>query len=113
MILFGRFLGLFVLLLGLGVIFGSIYVGLWLCLVGGIVDVLEQGKALKTDSMVVAWAVVRVLFCWTPTVIGCAVGAGMMKFGGMALFHRREPTMGEAFAQALKEGVREAQRRRR
>ena len=45
----------------LGVIALAAYVGIWLMLVGGIVQVIDSAKAMPTDSMGVAIGVVRVL----------------------------------------------------
>lgn len=51
---------------GLGLIVGGIvlgvYVGIWVCLIGGIVDILNEVKSIETlDNMVVAWGAVKIL----------------------------------------------------
>lgn len=52
-------LGLFLILTGL--ILG-LYVGVWWAFIGGIVAIIEQIKAVDTDSMVIAISVVKVIF---------------------------------------------------
>jgi len=42
-------------------VFGSLYVSLWLCLVSGIVQIVEACKATPVESMGIALGVVRVL----------------------------------------------------
>lgn len=84
----GRFLGLFVLCLGLAVIAGGVYVGIWEMLVGGIVQVIDQCKAPTTDAGTVAWAIVKIVFCEVPIVIGFWLGIILMGIGGTALFHK-------------------------
>lgn len=43
-----------------GVVLG-LYVGVWLCLVGGIVDIVEVIKSQGIDAMKIAWGIVKVL----------------------------------------------------
>ena len=44
-----------------GLVLG-LYVGIWLCLIGGIVDIVETVAGIQTfDALNVAWGVVRVL----------------------------------------------------
>lgn len=38
------------------------YVGLWVCFVGGIIDIINQVKAPEVDATVVAWGVVKIIF---------------------------------------------------
>jgi len=44
-----------------GVILG-IYVGIWLCFIGGIVDVITQVRAEQLQAMGVAMGVVKIVF---------------------------------------------------
>ena len=44
-----------------GVILG-VYVGIWVCFVGGIVDVIEQIRAENIEALSIAWGVAKVLF---------------------------------------------------
>jgi ABC-type lipoprotein release transport system permease subunit len=49
------------LVIGLVGIALGLYVGVWLCLVGGIVDVIEQIRAENLVATAVAWGVAKVL----------------------------------------------------
>lgn len=62
-------IGVTLIILG---IFTAIYVGLWVCFVGGIVAILEQAKQPEISSGVVAWSVVRI---FGSTILGCISGA--------------------------------------
>lgn len=53
-------LGLLAIALFLAAVGGGLYVAIWLCLVGGIVDILEQIKAESIDSMVVAGGIAKI-----------------------------------------------------
>jgi hypothetical protein len=86
--LVGRLLGLFVLLLGLGLLVGGVYLGIWEMLVGGIIDIINQVKAPSTDAGTVAWAIVKIIFFELPIVVGFWLGIILMTFGGTALFHK-------------------------
>jgi lipopolysaccharide export LptBFGC system permease protein LptF len=56
------------------------YVGIWLCLVGGIATLVEQYNSGAGDGLVIAWAIVRLTFFELPLAIGiysafaCAFG---------------------------------------
>lgn len=50
------------ILLAIAAVAGGLYVGIWLCLVGGIVQVIEGAKATPVSSMDVALGVVRFMF---------------------------------------------------
>ena len=50
------------LLMILGGVLLGLYVGVWLCFIGGIVSVMEQFKADEISSVVVGWGVFRI-FC--------------------------------------------------
>jgi hypothetical protein len=78
-------LGLVLLAFGLCVMAGGVYVGIWECLVGGIVSVIDQCKAPVTDSGTVAWAIVRIIFFEAPLVAGIWLGAFICAFGGYTL----------------------------
>ena len=49
------------LLIIIGVIFG-LYVGIWVCFVGGIIDIIEQIRATNLEAMSVAWGVAKIVF---------------------------------------------------
>lgn len=48
--------------LALAAVVGGLYVGIWLCLVGGIVQVIEGAKATPVSSMDVALGIARFMF---------------------------------------------------
>ena len=50
-----------IVLMVLGAILG-LYVGLWVCFIGGIVDVIDQIRAENLEAMVVAWGIAKVIF---------------------------------------------------
>ncbi len=84
-VIIGLLVGVAMGIIGLSLI----YIGIWECLVMGIVDIINQCKAPVTDAVVIAWAIVRVLFCELPIVIGiwvCVLGLGVsvaiMESGG-------------------------------
>ncbi|MDP3901940.1 MAG: hypothetical protein Q8Q37_03180 [bacterium] len=75
-------------LLGLVFILGGIvlglYVGVWVCLVGGIVDIINQVKAPESvDAMVIACGIVKILFAaisgWLSFFVCGAIGLALLK----------------------------------
>ena len=50
------------LLLIVGGVLLALYVGIWLCFVGGIIAVIEQIRAEHLDSGAVAWGIARIIF---------------------------------------------------
>jgi hypothetical protein len=85
--LLGRFLGVFVALVGVGLIALGAYLGLWLMLIGGIVDIVNQCKAPSTDGVVIGLAVVKIIFCEVPIVLGFWIGLILTALGLKAAFH--------------------------
>lgn len=71
-----------VLLVVLGIAAG-LYFGLWLCFIGGIVDIINQFKAADTSAMIVAIGVVKILFAsfigWLAAAIGIVPGVALIK----------------------------------
>ena len=49
------------LIIGLAGITLGLYVGIWLCFIGGIVDIIGQIRAETLAEMAVAWGVAKVL----------------------------------------------------
>lgn len=64
-------------LIGLVMIVGGIalglFVGVWICFVGGIVDIIEQVRAVNMSAMAVAWGIAKVVFAglfgWLSAII--------------------------------------------
>lgn len=83
----GRLLGLFVLCLGIGCLCLGVYVGIWECLVGGIITIIDQIKAPTTDSGAVAWAIVKIIFFELPLALGIWLGFLLCAVGATAMFH--------------------------
>ena len=50
------------------------YTGIWIMLIGGIVDIIEQIKAQETNSLIIARGVVNIIFFEIPIVIGIGLG---------------------------------------
>lgn len=59
----------------------GVYVGIWVCLVGGIVDVINGFGASPFDALGIAWGVVKVLF----TGVAGVVSAYLLIIPGVAL----------------------------
>ncbi len=77
---------MFKLILGIifliGAVLGGLYVGLWLCLVGGIVQIIEGAKATPIASMDIALGVLR-FFCtalagWGTFFIGVFISGAFL-----------------------------------
>jgi len=45
----------------IGVLLG-IYVGIWVCFIGGIIDVIQSIRAEHFETAVVAWGIAKVVF---------------------------------------------------
>lgn len=43
-------------------IIGGVYVGFWLCFIGGIVQIINEVKSADTNAMVVALGVAKIVF---------------------------------------------------
>jgi hypothetical protein len=84
----GRLLGLFVMLIGFAVVALGVYVGIWEMLVGGIVQIIDQCKAPTTDAGTIAWAIVKIIFCKLPIIVGIFIGFALVGVGGTALFKK-------------------------
>jgi hypothetical protein len=83
--LLGFLIGIFILLLGVSTLAGGVYVGIWECLVSGIVTLIDQFKAPTPDSGAVAWAIVKIIFFELPLAIGIW-GVILMGIGGTVTF---------------------------
>lgn len=69
-----KFTGMLTMLFGLAAMIAGIYTGVWLMLVGGIVDVINQIKAPETDAFTIAVAIVKIIFFEIPVGLGFMVG---------------------------------------
>lgn len=73
------------LIIGLGMILAGIilglYIGIWICFIGGTVDIIEQIQASKLNAMAIAIGITKVffagLFGWLSgtvlVLIGCYI----------------------------------------
>lgn len=61
----------------------GLYVGIWVMLIGGIVDIINQIKAPETNSVIVARSVTNIVLFEMPIVIGIGIGV----FFGRASVH--------------------------
>jgi len=70
------------ILCAFGVCLG-LYTGVWVCFIGGIVDVIEQVRAEQLDSMIVACGVAKVMFSsfagWLTAIVPFTLGAALMQ----------------------------------
>lgn len=67
-------IGALCILVGIALIAGGIYVGIWTMLIGGIVQVIDAAKLTPTDSHGVAIGVAKALFCSVPIWLGFVMG---------------------------------------
>lgn len=72
----------FGVLLMLGGIALGLWLGLWVCFVGGIVQIIEQIKAPEVQALTVAWAIVKIVFAGLVGVLSAifpiAIGQAML-----------------------------------
>lgn len=66
--------GIFMIVLGIAFAFIGIYFGIWLMLIDGIVEIINQLKAPQTDSGLVSSAVLRIIFFEVPILLGFWLG---------------------------------------
>ena len=72
---------IFGILLIIGGIALGIYVGLYLCFVGGIVQIVNAIKSSDVNGYAIAWGIVRIIFasvagyicCYIPIIAGLAL----------------------------------------
>lgn len=71
-------------LLVLAGVVGGLYVGIWVCLIGGILDVIEAVKANPTNTGQLIWGLVKAIFSetfggivfWILAALGALVASG-------------------------------------
>ena len=82
---------LLVLLLGIAIIFGGFYCGIWYGLIGGIVDIINQIKRPGgVDAYAIAYGIVKILFCQVPMGLGIWVGGIVASIGVALMTIKRE-----------------------
>jgi len=59
---------------GLGFLALGIYFGVWICFIGGIVDVIDGAKMNPTDAMMIAVGIAKVVFFEIPLALCWIVG---------------------------------------
>jgi len=80
-------LGGIILILGILTIIGGIgtglYVGIWVCFVGGIVDLISQIQGSQVEDLAVGWGVAKIFFAGPFGLIvgGVIVGIGSIITG--------------------------------
>jgi hypothetical protein len=79
------FAGLIGFLLGVALIGAGIYIGLYLFLIGGICDIINQLKAQTTEPSIVAIAIVKILFFEIPLIIGIYSGMTLAVLSGAVM----------------------------
>lgn len=60
------------IVIGIASVVGAVYLGVWIMLVGGIVQVIEAAKLTPVDSAGIAIGVVKVFFCELSALVGWA-----------------------------------------
>lgn len=66
---------------GLFVIGYAIYLGFWVCFIGGIIDLINQCKAVETSSGTVAFGVLKIVGSGTIAGIVSLIGGMIAGFG--------------------------------
>jgi len=72
--------------LGIGLMVGGVilglYVGIWVCFVGGMVDVIEQVRAENLEAISLAWGIAKVFlagfFGGLSAIIPIAIGKSLL-----------------------------------
>lgn len=80
-----KLFGLMIGLLGLCIIGCGLYFGLWVCFVGGIVDIIDQFKAPETSSTTIAVAILKICITSLVTTISFVVGVVVSVLGFMSI----------------------------
>ena len=70
----GFLIGTLCVLVGLALIAGGTYLGIWTMLIGGICQVIDAAKMTPTDSHGVAIGIVKAVFFELPVAFGWALG---------------------------------------
>lgn len=83
-----RLIGFAIAVLGISICCFGVYFGLWVCLVGGIVDAINQFKIEQTDPYTIALCIVRIVFFEIPIVLGFWIGTILAAFGFSIMFDR-------------------------
>jgi uncharacterized membrane protein len=74
---------LFGLLIIIASVLGGIYIGVWVCFIGGIVDVITALQASPIDALGIAWGIFKFLIAsvagvWA-AVLGVVTGLAIMR----------------------------------
>ena len=64
-----------------GIVLG-LYVGIWVCFIGGIVQVIDQIRAPELTATIVAWGIAKIflagLFGWLSAMLGIIPGYALL-----------------------------------
>lgn len=74
--------------LTLGAVVLGVYIGLWICLVGGIVDVADGFKVAPTDKSMVAWGLTKAFILFPLSGAAATWGFGLV--GGYLLVTKKK-----------------------
>jgi hypothetical protein len=72
-----RVIGMIVIVCGIG--FG-IYIGLWVCFIGGVIDVIEQVRSVELSASATIWGMEKIAFAGS---IGYLIGGCISFLGGI------------------------------
>jgi len=79
-----NFISLGIVIYVISIIFGS-YIGMWVCFIGGIVNIIDGWNHDPVQSMVIAIGVAKFFFSgvvgWVTFFIGIAIGNGFIRKG--------------------------------
>ncbi len=65
-----KLIGFLIMIIGITFGLGMLYLGIRVMFIGGIIDIINQVKAVTTDAVVVAFAIAKILFAGIINMIG-------------------------------------------
>jgi hypothetical protein len=68
------FLFLLLSLFAIAILVVGFYTGIWLMLIGGIVQIADAVKCNPTDAHMLAIGIVKAIFFEVPIIVGCMLG---------------------------------------
>jgi hypothetical protein len=68
------FLFIFLSLVAFAIVAAGFYTGIWLMLMGGIVQIIDGVKCNPTDASMIAVGIVKAIFFEVPCIVGCVLG---------------------------------------
>jgi hypothetical protein len=67
-------ISLLLIVFAVAIVVAGFYTGIWLMLIGGIVQCIDAIKSNPTDAHMMAVGVVKIIFFEVPCIVGCVLG---------------------------------------